>query len=134
MIYTILCSLLTIVTYTVLHFHAVLFGFWDSRRGIIIPLKLQAINPHIPAEHDAARHATRHITYNPCFCVHTNQGQKKNKKKQEGMEGNAVRVDLIWDDGERREKEGGGGRRLRGGGVGGKRIDGLKRTRVVEPC
>jgi len=36
------------------------------------------------------------------------------------MGGNAVRVDLIWDDGERREKEGEGKekRRLKGGEVG----------------
>jgi len=41
-------------------------------------------------------------------------------------------VDLIWDCGERKEKEGGkGGKRvLKGRRGGGKRIDGLKRTRV----
>jgi hypothetical protein len=66
------------------------------------------------------------------FCVHTNQGQKKREKKRrknkkDGRECRA-RVDLIWDDGERREKEGRKKKRLRGEGR-----RGLTRTRI-EPC
>jgi hypothetical protein len=33
--------------------------------------------------------------------------KRKEKIKTRRMGGNAVRVDLIWEDGERREKEGG---------------------------
>jgi hypothetical protein len=84
-----------------------------------IPLKLQAINPHIPALHVrrcTTRDTTHHITYNACFFAYTPIKAKKNeerKKQTRTMGGNAVRrVDLlIWDDGERREKEKEGGRK-----------------------
>jgi hypothetical protein len=70
-------------------------------------------HPYIPAQYDAARHDTaRHDTTIKCvfLCVHTNQGQKKERKRKKQtrrMGGNAVRVDLIWDGGER-QKDGGG--------------------------
>lgn len=93
-----------------------LFGFTQGYISFI-PLKLQAIHT---SQHNMTLHdTTRHDTYKCVFlCVHTNQGQKKNrnekKKKTRRMRGNAVRVDLIWDDGERRQKEG-GGKALEGG-------------------
>jgi hypothetical protein len=58
--------------------------------------------------------------------------KEKREEKTRRMGGNAVRVDLIWDDGERAEK-GGKKKSLEGRRSWGKRIDGLKRTRI-EPC
>jgi hypothetical protein len=99
-----------------------LFGFPQGYISFI-PLKLQAINPHIPKQHDAARHDTTHHIQCVFFAYTPIKAKKKEKRKNKQtrrMGWNAVRVDLIRDDGERREKEGKGKgkRRLRGGEVG----------------
>ena len=109
---------------------------WIPARGIICIINSsKSTRPSLQSTSSAAQtrktllhDTTRHDTYNACFCVHTNQGEQKNKRKgrkkekQERMGGNVVVVRVggpagsggnVWR--ERKKKRKKMGKDLRGG-------------------